>query len=695
MKYKDRKLVMDIKEFKKEEEKLNHILIKYDEVMKYYKNRINSIFTTYANNQTMIENLTEIYLEKIRLMEKSLNKPYFARLDFKRDGESDIEELYIGKVGVIDEKNNNIIIDWRAPVSSMYYDSNIGDASYKAPEGTCTGKLLLKRQYEIENKQLKSYQDVDTVSNDELLKPYLEASVDNRLKNIVSTIQHEQNRIIREPVNKNLIIQGVAGSGKTTVALHRIAYLVYNNRENIKPEQYLIIGPNKFFVNYISGVLPDLDVEDVKQLTYDELCSEILQENITLIDEDIKLLKSIKNEKELTYQKIKVSMQFKKALDKYIKEIKESTIPIYGVRINEKEIISNEFIKQIYNSFEELDEYDNIKTRLMRTNLFFEKYIDENIEQYREYSEKELKKALKNYFNKLIPKIPKIYQNFLSNLDKYLEISEDIKEQVKINIINLKNKKFEFEDLSSLIYLKAKINGIDEYGKYKQIVIDEAQDYGEFTFFALKFILKNATFSIFGDLAQSIYQYRSIENWESVLNNTFRNQGDIQYLLKSYRTTTEIMDSANNITKYIKLNTAKPVIRHGKKVSFIKYKEKNEQISLIKRILEQYKTQNYKTIAIICKNEEEAQELYIKLEMNDIKNITLNDTEYNGGICIITSYLAKGLEFDGVIISNSGEEEYDSNKMIDMKLLYVAMTRPLHELTILYKNDITKPLLLN
>ena len=686
---------MDIKEFKKEEEKLNHILIKYDEVMKYYKNRINSIFTTYANNQTMIENLTEIYLEKIRLMEKSLNKPYFARLDFKRDGESDIEELYIGKVGIIDEKNNNIIIDWRAPVSSMYYDSNIGDASYKAPEGTCTGKLLLKRQYEIENKQLKSYQDVDTVSNDELLKPYLEASVDNRLKNIVSTIQHEQNRIIREPVNKNLIIQGVAGSGKTTVALHRIAYLVYNNRENIKPQQYLISGPNKFFANYISGVLPDLDVEDVKQLTYDELCSEILQENITLIDEDIKLLKSIKNEKELTYQKIKVSMQFKKALDKYIKEIKESTIPIYGVRINEKEIISNEFIKQIYNSFEELDEYDNIKTRLMRTNLFFEKYIDENIEQYREYSDKELKKALKTYFNKLIPKITKIYQNFLSNLDKYLEISEDIKEQVKINIINLKNKKFEFEDLSSLIYLKAKMNGIDEYGKYKQIVIDEAQDYGEFTFFSLKFILKNAAFSIFGDLAQSIYQYRSIENWESVLNNTFRYQGEIQYLLKSYRTTTEIMDSANNITKYIKLNTAKPVIRHGKKVSFIKYKEKNEQISLIKRILEQYKTQNYKTIAIICKNEEEAQELYIKLEMNDIKNITLNDTEYNGGICIITSYLAKGLEFDGVIISNSGEEEYNSNKIIDMKLLYVAMTRPLHELTILYKNDITKPLLLN
>ena len=318
---------MDNIEFQKEKENLKNIIEEYEKIMEYYNQRIDVIPRIYMNNPTMIKNSIEMYSEKIRLMEKSVDKPYFARLDFARDGEEKIEQLYIGKVGVMDEDNNNITIDWRAPVSSMYYDSNIGIASYKAPEGICTGELLLKRQYDIEKRQLKSYQDVDTVSNDELLKPYLGASADNRLKNIVSTIQQEQNAIIREPLNENIIIQGVAGSGKTTVALHRIAYLVYNYRDSIKPNQYLVIGPNKFFVNYISGVLPDLDVENVKQLTYEELCAEFLNEDIKLIDEDKKLIQSIVNENLLEYEKFKVSMKFKQALDKFIKEIKESIIP--------------------------------------------------------------------------------------------------------------------------------------------------------------------------------------------------------------------------------------------------------------------------------------------------------------------------------------------------------------------------------
>ena len=308
-------------EFLKEKEILQEIIEKYKDIMEYYGLRIEAIPKIYMNNELMIKNAIEMYSEKLRLMEKSIDKPYFARLDFARDGETKLEKLYIGKVGVMDEDNNNIVIDWRAPVSSMYYDSNIGRASYIAPEGTCTGELMLKRQYDIENRELKSYQDVDTVSNDELLKPYLNASADNRLKNIVSTIQHEQNSIIREPISKNIIIQGVAGSGKTTVALHRIAYLVYNYRESIKPNQYLVIGPNKFFVNYISGVLPDLDVENVKQLTYEELCSEFLNEEISLINEDKKIALSILNEDTLKYEKFKVSMEMKNALDKFIQEM--------------------------------------------------------------------------------------------------------------------------------------------------------------------------------------------------------------------------------------------------------------------------------------------------------------------------------------------------------------------------------------
>ena len=345
---------MDNIEFQKEKENLKNIIEKYEDVMEYYNQRIEAIPRIYMNNEVMIKNSIEMYSEKLRLMKKSVNKPYFARLDFARDGEAKPEQLYIGKVGVIDEDNNNITIDWRAPVSSMYYDSNIGRASYKAPGGVCTGELLLKRQYDIENRELKSYQDVDTVSNDELLKPYLGASADNRLKNIVSTIQQEQNAIIREPLNENMIVQGVAGSGKTTVALHRIAYLVYNYRDNIKPNQYLVIGPNKFFVNYISGVLPDLDVENVKQLTYEELCAEFLNENIKLIDEDRKLIQSIVNENLLNYEKFKVSMQFKEALDKFIKEMKENIIPEKGIEIKGYEVITSNIIKNIYFSIEEL-----------------------------------------------------------------------------------------------------------------------------------------------------------------------------------------------------------------------------------------------------------------------------------------------------------------------------------------------------
>lgn len=259
-------------------------------------------------------------------MNKTSLKPYFARIDFARDGEKDVEKLYIGKVGVMDEENNSITIDWRAPISSMYYDSNVGKASYEAPEGICTGEILIKRQYEIENGKLKKYQDVDTVSNDDLLKPYLETSVDNRLRNIVSTIQVEQNAIIREPISQNIIVQGVAGSGKTTVALHRIAYLVYNNRDKINPEQYLVIGPNNFFVNYISSVLPDLDVDNVNQQTYLELCQESINEKIQLINEEEKLITPIEDTKRLEYERFKVSMKFKEALDNYITEIDKKVV---------------------------------------------------------------------------------------------------------------------------------------------------------------------------------------------------------------------------------------------------------------------------------------------------------------------------------------------------------------------------------
>lgn len=698
---------MEEKEFKEESEKLQEILEKYKEVMEYYNLRLEAIPKIYGKDMVMLENMLLMYERKLSLMNKSIKKPYFARLDFLPDGEEKVEKIYIGKVGVMDEENNNITIDWRAPISSMYYDSNLGKASYNAPGGKYSGNLLVKRQYEIEEGKLKGYQDVDTVSNDEILKPYLNANADNRLKNIVSTIQSEQNAIIREPLNNNIIVQGVAGSGKTTVALHRIAYLVYNNRDRIKPEQYLVIGPNKFFVNYISGVLPDLDVNNVTQETYTELCSDFIGEDLELINEESKLIKSISNEKELSFEKLKVSMKYKTLIDNFINQLEKNIIPEKGITIKNHEIIPSNLIKQIYNSIQTNEIYNTIKKKTDRTKLLLEKYIEDNwdiIKQEAEEHEiddkdmiKKLKDAVKKYFKNLIPSTLKLYEKFLNDLYMNdLEINTYIssKEKIKNNIQNIKNKKAEFEDLSALIYLKSRVIGNEKYSDYRQVAIDEAQDLGEFSFYALKELLNNATFSIFGDIAQSIYQYRSINNWEEVIQDTFKQNGKLKYLLKSYRTTAEIMNTANNITKYIGLDSAEPVIRHGDNVMFIPYSNSDSQTSTIIKSVEEYKQKGYSSIAIICKNEEEAEEMNERLKENNItsKIITDSDTEYNGGICTITSYLAKGLEFDGVIISDASEGKYNSNKKIDMKLLYVAMTRPLHELKILYNNKIVEPL---
>lgn len=715
---------MNKEDFSEEAEKLQEIIAKFNEVMEYYNLRLDAIPKIYKDNPLMIANFIELYSRKISLMKRTIKKPYFARIDFARDGEKNVEKLYIGKVGVMDEDNNNITIDWRAPISSMYYDSNLGRTSYEAPEGTCTGEMLVKRQYEIEDGKLQSFQDVDTVSNDDLLKPYLEASVDNRLRNIVSTIQVEQNAIIREPIAKNVIVQGVAGSGKTTVALHRIAYLVYNNREKINPEQYLVIGPNKFFVNYISSVLPDLDVDNVNQLTYLELCQKSINEKIQLINEEEKLIKSITDMESLEYERFKVSMRFKEALDKYVEQIDKSIVPDEELVIKGYRILPQEIIQKIYNSIGNNIIYNSIEKKIERVKLLLDKYIEKNNvkleriikRQYREkieelseeekreeilkleYVEKELKtnfrSSIKKYFSFKTKEILNLYYNFLCNITKYVEIEKinDWENKLKNNIANIKKKKVEFEDLSALIYLKVKIVGTEEYDSYRQIAIDEAQDYGDFSFYALKILFRRATFSIFGDLAQSIYQYRGIRNWNEVLNTTFEGDCELKYLLKSYRTTTEIMNSANNITKHINLEIAKPVIRHGESVEYIKY-EKN-QIDLIEKIIKEYMKKAYVSIAIICKNDEEAKKIYKKLKERNITatNIVDNENKYDGGICVITSYLAKGLEFDGVIITDASEEKYSSEKVIDMKLLYVAMTRPLHELKVLYQKDITNPL---
>lgn len=714
------------KNFEEEKEYLEKTIKRFQKIIADTELRLDAVPRMHSDNPILLANLLSQYNQRLDLLKKTENKPYFARLDFKNNEDGVLEECYIGKVGVLDDDNKIVTVDWRAPIASMYYDSNIGNASYEAPQGLIEGELLVKRQYDIEDKVLKGFQDVDTVSNDEILKPYLGVSADNRLKNIVATIQSEQNEIIREKIFNDVIIQGVAGSGKTTVALHRIAYLVYNNMKHIKPEQYLVIGPNKFFVNYISGVLPDLDVNNVSQLTYDEILKTLLEENFTLLSDENKLKQSISNPNKLFFERLRVSMVYKDAIDKFLADYSKTIVPAENFVIKGYDILPLNLVNRVYESIEDdgTISYDILAKKMERTYLLLGKYIEEHYEsllsyvhnQFYErakgkskadiekerknltYVEKELRnqcnQSLKKYFSNSRPKILNLYMLFLKNINNYLKLEEfDIVSSSKKVSANIKSRKIEFEDLGALIYLYYRIYGSNDFSKYRHAVIDEAQDFGEFNFYALKQLMPKSTFSIFGDLAQSIYQYRGVKNWNDVIDTTFDGKCELKYLKKSYRTTTEIMNSANNITKHLGLSSAEPVIRHGVDVEYSNVDDRVEDYLI--PILDKYIENGYSSIAIISKDEDESNKINQLLAEKGIytNNITTSDEEYHGGICTITSYLAKGLEFDGVIITDASENRFNSSNPTDMKLLYVSMTRPLHELHILYTGELTKPLL--
>lgn len=637
---------------------LEYTIDKYNEVIEDSNLKLNNLRELYKyDSDTMLEEKFRLETE-INSIEKAKKNPYFARIDF--ESKNNFDKCYIGKKGVSDYDNNVITVDWRAPISSLYYDSNIGECEYKAPEGIIKGNLLLKRQYTIEDGKLINFNDVDTVSNDELLKPYLSVSADNRLKNIVSTIQSEQNKIIRESMGKNLVIQGVAGSGKTTVALHRIAYLVYNNRNLFKSSDYMVIGPNKFFVSYISGILPDLDVNGVTQNTLDELFLNYIKEEFKINNS----LDVIKEKDEVA--RYKVSMDMKKNIDEYFKNLKllpDDDFIVEGVKVLDKN-----FIKITYDEINK-NTFKSVKSRINRLILLLEKYVNENFSNLS-------KKYIKNEISQ------KNIENFKNNINNYLKKYFDIlnKKSKKIYVEILKKLDFEYkdilknkldiEDIPSLIYIKYKLTGSNEFDNYKHIVIDEAQDYGEFTFYVLNKLFKNSSFSIYGDLAQSLYSYRSIDNWEC-LKKTFNNF-EILKLNKSYRTTIEIMDEANKINELLNLDKAIPVIRHGEEVDYTNKKVIDLIIELKNK---------YKTVAIITKTQNDANDLYEELKNKiDINLINSSNLNYNSNINILPSYLSKGLEFDSVIIV--GKEKFEEDNSLDMKLLYVSMTRALHKLII-------------
>ena len=661
---------MEIMELEKEREILRKTIEIINEILNNEKVDLKRLYNEFLGDREELWRIADTKKLHISNLEVAVDKPYFARIDFTFDEDGKTNTIYIGKNGVT--KNSDIIVtDWRAPISSLYYDAEVGNCSFEAPSGVISGNLSLKRQFEIEDGELKEYFDVDLVSRDSLLQKYLNSNNDSRLKSIVSTIQKEQNDVIRKKMSDNLIVQGVAGSGKTTVALHRIAYLVYNYIKNISQNQYLVIGPNPVFLKYIKSVLPELDVNGVEQNTYEGFVKKYIDENISINPSDKKVIDSISGKKSSDIDKFKCSMKYQKMIEEFMK-LYFYSITSKPLMLGDFELLSKEVITDAFQRASEGFTGD-LNTRIEKTIDRLCGYISAEqgsiIHKYDEYAYELFKNAktpeeksklrsqfskdkseiskngrnvLRKYFNKSKIDTTKLYKLFISSIADfdiyhYNRLNELKRETMK----NIKNNSYDFEDLAALLYIKSLTAPNKDYERIKHVVVDEAQDLGEFNFFTLKKTLPYATYSIFGDLAQSIYDYRGINNWEEVNEVMFDKKAEIINFNKSYRTTAEIMDVADDVAESIGLGRSDLVVRHGDDVSMTELEqEKNIPEYIAKKICE-YKEKGYKTIAIISKTDtlsKQINESLASLGIN-IPNVTENDdlSDERFRICTISN----------------------------------------------------------
>jgi DNA helicase II / ATP-dependent DNA helicase PcrA len=735
--YEKLKYVLDY--MKKYNDRVTSQKSRIDKEVDYGKRHYNSDnaeqFNELIINTTLQDNLNQ----KMKNLNKSLLKPYFARVDFKEEENKALQTLYIGKLSLLREDNEPIIIDWRAPVANLYYEGRIGKAAYDCPDGAVNGDIILKRQYNIENADLKEMYDIDITTNDDFLQASLGSSKDNRLKDIVSTIQAEQNRVIRADMWKPLIVQGAAGGGKTTIALHRIAYLLYNHENTLSPKNFMIIAPNRFFLSYISEVLPDLGVENVVQTTFEDLAQEVIgaKYKITSPHEKLALFIEVKDEvaeeAKILLRKIsrfKSSLHFTNALRRYIHGIELDFLPKEDFKIDTTTLFSYNELQKLflidYSYLPIMKRVNEIKKNLVNTLKANKGAVLEDVEHNYDMQiqdarramkdcperrqriieladkrdaliekiKKESKTLIKDYIDKIKALSPmEYYRDFLSSSDKFKEccqksIDEMFAEEVRIYTTDILDKgSLEIEDLAPLMFIKYHILGLDDKFSVRHVLIDEAQDFSLFQIYVLKRIINSSSFTILGDLSQGIHSYRGIQNWRDIEKYIF-NDGSFSFLTleQSYRTTVEIMDAANKVIKALGDDTlplAKPVIRHGEPVTVSEMKSLDELADRISVNIRESLKDGFKSLAVICKTIQECTELKAKFDVLRIKTHLITGTEknYSGGIVVIPSYLVKGLEFDVVIVANASREIYKKQEL-DIKLLYVAMTRPLHRLHI-------------
>ena len=656
----------------------------------------------------------------LKSLQKKGQKPYFGRIIFDNDS------VYIGRTGIRRNSIDVLVADWRAPISNAYYENGLGEISFKTPEGDDVQvNVTLKRTFDISDGKLNDYYDSEAAADDELLNKYLAKNKQAVLSEIIATIQKEQNDIIRMSPKHNLIVQGVAGSGKTTVAMHRISYLLYNYGDILKPESFYIIGSNKMLLKYITGVLPDLGVNGFGQMTMEELFTRLMYTDwdhfrYAIRETDTTDPAAAKKGTSDFFRALKdfCDDYERKAIraediildpNQFTEGFENDRIGIYDRRDNPSErkgkpvcLLRGSAIKKYIE--------DNPQFSVQTKMDFLNNEIHDNLEQELakgvSYTEKERKAIRKAYKCCLGEKefkgsIYKIYDDFLDTLEdneslrptfRYEEREVTWKKKSDTKLAKVKIVEYDVYDLAALAYLHHRINEIEVISEANHIVIDEAQDYGMMAYLVLKECVHDCKYTIMGDVSQNIRYSSGLNDWKELRDLYLEDEYDgFMMLRKSYRNTIEISGFATEILKHgtFEIYPCEPIIRHGEDPKFIR--EPAEKI--VDRIVElcgEYKKEDLFSIAIVCRNKNKADSLKEKLNGRlDIIDTDDENAEYGQGVMVLPVTLTKGLEFDAVILYEPGEADYPVDNS-HVKLLYVAATRAMHKLCIVYSDSLSK-----
>lgn len=614
-----------------------------------------------ANRMVVYDSVTfgEKAIKEREQLQKLIQSPYFGRIDFVRTQEEKEEEFYIGVHPFVDPlTSHQIIYDWRAPISSMFYDFEIGSAFYVAPVGKMDGVLTLKRQYRIRQTQMEYMIESSLNIGDEILQKELSQNSDDKMKNIVATIQKEQNAIIRNEAAKILIIQGAAGSGKTSIALHRIAFLLYRHKNTLTSKNILIISPNKVFGNYISNVLPELGEENMSEMGFDDIATNMLGKKYKYqtFSEQVESLLADGDTKTIARIEFKSTNIFVEQLESYLEYADDNYFVPFDIRFGDFFVSCQELLSS-YRAFKRLP----IKIRLR-------KIADNLIEKYKRDSDRKMNASVSRQIRDSIQKMFQFSDTLLLYQDFYRHIGQE-------DMFRFPQKNtFEFCDVYPFIYTKIYFESeVSDYKGIQHLLVDEMQDYNPIQYGVLAKLF-SCKMTILGDSYQSVnpYSSSSVKKIQPYFPGC-----ECMELCRSYRSTIEITTFTKKILENKKLI---PIERHGDSPTITVCQTKKEEIDKIRYLIEEFRQSELASLGIVCKSQKHARALFEQLRTiyDDMILLDFDSSEFQDGIVITSVHMSKGLEFDQVIIPEISDELYKTQ--LDRSLLYIACTRAMHKL---------------